>query len=66
MTPSEEDQSSSCKVVQASSIAKNLLNEVQTDLSKLGRSPLLVGFLANTDPGARMYADWTRKTCEEK
>jgi methylenetetrahydrofolate dehydrogenase (NAD+) len=40
--------------------------EVKADLAKLGRKPLLVGFLANSDPAAKMYADWTGKTCEEK
>lgn len=56
----------SCKVVLAGGIAKNLMGEVQTGLQKLGRKPLLVGFLANTDPAAKMYADWTGKTCSEK
>ena len=55
-----------CKVILAQSIAKSLLSEVQENLRKLGRSPLLVGFLANSDPAARMYADWTAKTCKEK
>jgi len=56
----------SCKVVLAQTVAKSLLTEVHANLKKLGRSPLLVGFLANTDPAARMYADWTAKTCKEK
>ncbi|KAL7276489.1 Methylenetetrahydrofolate dehydrogenase [NAD(+)] [Rhizina undulata] len=55
----------SCKVVLAGTIAKGLLKEVQDGLAKLGRRPLLVGFLANSDPAARMYADWTGKTCVE-
>ncbi|KAI9788462.1 MAG: hypothetical protein M1816_006898 [Peltula sp. TS41687] len=62
---SSADHQPSCRVVSASNIAKSLLDEVHTDLSKLGRSPLLVGFLANDDPGSRQYADWTRRTCEE-
>ena len=56
----------SCKVVLAQTVAKSLLSEVQDSLKKLGRSPLLVGFLANVDPAARMYADWTARTCKEK
>ena len=40
--------------------------EVKTELVALGRKPLLVGFLANTDPAAKMYADWTNKTCTDK
>lgn len=63
---SSEDHQPPCKVVLANNIAKDLLNEVQKDVSRLGRNPLLVGFLANDDPAARMYADWTRRTCEEK
>lgn len=31
----------------------------------MNRRPLLVGFLANTDPAAKMYADWTGKTSED-
>lgn len=56
----------SCKVVLAGNIAKKLQAEVQDGLKKLDRPPHLVGFLANTDPAARMYADWTAKTCAEK
>lgn len=56
----------SCKVVLAGTIAKSLQIEVGEGLSKLKKTPLLVGFLANTDPAARMYADWTGKTCTEK
>ncbi|KAI9838701.1 MAG: NAD-dependent 5,10-methylenetetrahydrafolate dehydrogenase [Sarea resinae] len=55
----------SCKVVLAGTVAKTLLAEVHQGLSKLDKAPLLVGFLANKDPAARMYADWTMKTCTE-
>lgn len=58
--------SGSCKVVLANSIAKSLLTEVTADIRSLARSPRLHGFLANKDPAARMYADWTAKTCKEK
>ncbi|KAL9040281.1 MAG: hypothetical protein Q9214_004550 [Letrouitia sp. 1 TL-2023] len=53
------------KVILAGAIAKSIQNEVLDGLSKLTRAPLLVGFLANKDPAARLYADWTGKTCEE-
>ncbi|KAK6000111.1 hypothetical protein QM012_004099 [Aureobasidium pullulans] len=53
----------SCKVVLAANIAKKLQAEVAEGLAKLHRKPHLVGFLANKDPAARMYADWTGKTC---
>ena len=55
-----------CKVVLAGSIAKKLLEEVTAGLQALERPPILHGFLANEDPAARMYADWTAKTCREK
>jgi methylenetetrahydrofolate dehydrogenase (NAD+) len=56
----------SCKVVLAANIAKKLAAEVADGLAKLDRKPHLVGFLANKDPAARMYADWTGKTCIDK
>ena len=56
----------SCKVVLAGKIAQRLQAEVADGLKKLARPPHLVGFLANKDPAARMYADWTGKTCTEK
>jgi methylenetetrahydrofolate dehydrogenase (NAD+) len=55
-----------CKVFLAGTIAKGLLAEVAQDLSKLSFKPKLVGFLANEDPNAKMYADWSAKTCREK
>jgi methylenetetrahydrofolate dehydrogenase (NAD+) len=55
----------SCKVVLAASIAKQLSQEVQNSLAALDRKPHLHGFLANKDPAARMYAEWTGKTCRE-
>ena len=58
--------SATCKVVLAGSIAKSLLAEVKADLVKLDKPPRLYGFLSNQDPAARMYADWTAKTCAEK
>jgi methylenetetrahydrofolate dehydrogenase (NAD+) len=55
-----------CKVVLAGSVAKGLLEEVKEGLSRLDKKPMLVGFLANDDPAAQMYADWSSKTCVEK
>lgn len=60
------DPTTSCKVILAGTVSKNLLSEVSEGLLKLGKSPLLVGFLANTDPAARKYAEWTDRTCREK
>lgn len=56
----------SCKVVLAGTIAKGLLAEIQQDLTKIELKPLLVGFLANDDPHAEKYAEWSAKTCVEK
>ena len=66
MVADKEADPTSCKVVSAGMVAKDLLTEVLKGLSGLGKSPLLVGFLANTDPAARKYADWTNRTCREK
>lgn len=60
------DETPHCKVVLANSIAKSLLEEVRRGLQQLQRKPLLVGFLASADPAARVYAEWTGKTCIEK
>ena len=57
---------SHCKVYLAGTIAKGLLEEVHEGLKLLEKKPKLVGFLANEDPAARAYADWSAKTCEEK
>jgi methylenetetrahydrofolate dehydrogenase (NAD+) len=54
------------KVVLAGTIAKGLLAEVAEGLSKLSIKPKLVGFLANEDPAAKVYAEYSAKTCIEK
>ncbi|KAK1078858.1 Methylenetetrahydrofolate dehydrogenase [NAD(+)] [Friedmanniomyces endolithicus] len=54
-----------CKTVLAGAIPKSLLAEVIADLRNLDNAPRLHGYLANTDPAARMYADWSAKTCRE-
>lgn len=50
----------------AKNVANGLLSEVQEGVKTLDKAPHLVGFLANNDPAALMYAQWTQKTCEEK
>jgi len=55
-----------CKVFLAGTICKGLLAEVQEGLLELDQKPKLIGFLANDDPAAKMYADWSAKTCIEK
>ncbi|KAF2009875.1 NAD(P)-binding protein [Aaosphaeria arxii CBS 175.79] len=59
------DDKPNCKVVLANNIAKGLLEEVHEGLKKINRKPLLVGFLSSADPAARVYAEWTGKTCNE-
>jgi methylenetetrahydrofolate dehydrogenase (NAD+) len=54
------------KVILAGTAAKGLLAEVTEGLSKLSFKPKLVGFLANEDPAAKVYADFSAKTCIEK
>lgn len=54
------------KVILAGTIAKGLLAEVAEGLSILSFKPKLVGFLANEDPAAKVYADYSAKTCIEK
>jgi methylenetetrahydrofolate dehydrogenase (NAD+) len=54
-----------CKTILANTIAKSLQAEVQTNLSKLSSTPHLLGILANDDPAAKVYADWTGKTCKD-
>jgi len=65
-TRSSSPPPATCKVILAGTVANKLMSEVRGSLAALGRKPLLVGFLANSDPAARMYADWTGKTCGEK
>jgi methylenetetrahydrofolate dehydrogenase (NAD+) len=60
------EEKPNCKVVLANNIAKNLLAEVHEGLKKIPHRPLLVGFLSSADPAARVYAEWTGKTCNEK
>ena len=62
----KSDGPMSCEVVLASTIAKGLLAEVAEGRAKLEKAPRLVGFLANADPAARLYANWTGRTCKEK
>ena len=60
-----------CKVVLAETIAKDILSEVTQALhsgagGSGGPGLCLVAFLANDDPAAIKYAEWSKKTCEEK
>ncbi|CEP60733.1 methylenetetrahydrofolate dehydrogenase (NAD(+)) LALA0_S01e17722g [Lachancea lanzarotensis] len=56
------------RTILASSISKTYVDEITAKINSLKtirpEGPLLVGFLANDDPAAEMYANWTGKTCE--
>ncbi|ODQ64282.1 NAD(P)-binding protein [Nadsonia fulvescens var. elongata DSM 6958] len=54
--------SAHCHTLLASTIAKSYIDEIQRGVKELGRKPRIVGLLANDDPAAQMYADWTSKT----
>lgn len=60
-----------CKVITAETIARKFLEEVKETLAKVQGAngiskPTLAAFLANDDPAAVKYAEWSKKTCEEK
>ncbi|KAI0387324.1 putative methylenetetrahydrofolate dehydrogenase [Hypomontagnella monticulosa] len=63
------DVPKTCKVILADTIAKGLLAEVKETLQSIQKGtegkPTLVAFLANDDPAAVKYAEWSKKTCEE-
>lgn len=52
------------RTILASTIAKPYVDEITDSVKQLSVKPKLVGFLANQDPAAQMYANWTGKTCE--
>ncbi|KAJ1981591.1 Methylenetetrahydrofolate dehydrogenase [NAD(+)] [Dimargaris verticillata] len=55
-----------CKTVLASHVAKPFLEQLRATLKENSSiRPKLVGFLANNDPAAAKYAEWTQKSCEE-
>mmetsp|Transcript_24416 Transcript_24416/g.43737 ORF Transcript_24416/g.43737 Transcript_24416/m.43737 type:complete len:368 (-) Transcript_24416:290-1393(-) len=64
---SETKHAPGAKKIDAGSIAKPFREEVRTQVQKLKDSgidaPLLVGLLANSDPAARKYAEWTGRAC---
>lgn len=56
---------SACKVIPASRIAKKYADEIINETSKLSRKLTLVGLLANKDPAAKTYANWTGRTANQ-
>ncbi|KAI1076754.1 methylenetetrahydrofolate dehydrogenase [Whalleya microplaca] len=64
-----QDVPKTCKVILADTIARGLLAEAKDSLKSIQLEtegqPTLVAFLANDDPAAIKYAEWSKKTCEE-
>ncbi|KAI9483478.1 MAG: hypothetical protein EXX96DRAFT_558323 [Benjaminiella poitrasii] len=56
---------STCKTVLASKVSASFRNQIKEDIKARNIRPKLVGFLANSDPAAMKYAEWTSKTCAE-
>lgn len=54
-----------CRVISAAKIAEPFKAELQAGIARLGVSPVLRAFLANQDPSAKEYAEWTAKTARE-
>jgi methylenetetrahydrofolate dehydrogenase (NAD+) len=52
------------KKVQSSEIAAKFIQEVTEGIQARAEPPKMVAFLANTDPAARKYAEWTERTCK--
>ena len=65
-----QEMPKTCKVILADTIARGLLAEVKETLGAIQQDtegqPTLVAFLANDDPAAVKYAEWAKKTCQEK
>ncbi|KAF7730942.1 NAD-dependent 5,10-methylenetetrahydrafolate dehydrogenase [Apophysomyces ossiformis] len=57
--------SAHCKTVLASKVSASFRNQIKADIKERNIRPKLVGFLANEDPAAMKYAEWTSKTCAE-
>ncbi|CAI4619542.1 BCE_3a_G0035000.mRNA.1.CDS.1 [Saccharomyces cerevisiae] len=57
------------RTILASKVAETFNTEIINNVEEYkkthnGQGPLLVGFLANNDPAAKMYATWTQKISE--
>ncbi|KAA8648483.1 hypothetical protein EYZ11_002008 [Aspergillus tanneri] len=65
MASTTDTAPATCKVMLSKHVANGLLAEVLEGVRTLEKPPHLVGFLANNDPAALMYAQWTEKTCQE-
>ena len=53
------------KKILSSKVAKSYIDEITETIKSFKTPPTLVGFLANDDPAAKKYAEWTARTCLE-
>ena len=58
-------EASACRTVTAADIAKSYRDELKSNITDRQIRPKLVAFLANEDPAAVKYAQWTEKTCKD-
>jgi len=65
---STNNWASGAQKIDATAIAKPFREEIRTQIQKLKEvgieAPLLVGLLANSDPAAKKYAEWTGRACK--
>ncbi|KAJ3279666.1 NAD-dependent 5,10-methylenetetrahydrafolate dehydrogenase, partial [Blyttiomyces sp. JEL0837] len=54
-----------CRVIQAAEVAESFVVDLKKQVAQKETAPLLVGFLANEDPAAKKYAEWTGRTCND-
>lgn len=54
-----------CRVISAAKIAENFQNEIRQGVQRMPAAPVMRAFLANDDPSAKEYADWTGKTARD-
>ncbi|KAI9364964.1 hypothetical protein DFJ73DRAFT_356148 [Zopfochytrium polystomum] len=52
-------------VISAATVSAQFIEQLKADVALREPIPLLVGFLANEDPAAKRYAEWTAKTCRD-
>lgn len=55
------DLAPGARKINAEDVASPFRKEIRDTIEKIGVGPKLVGFLANGDPAARKYAEWTGK-----
>ncbi|KAL7469132.1 hypothetical protein ACHAXS_009383 [Conticribra weissflogii] len=66
-TPAPTTLAPGAQKIDAGNVAQPFRNEIRAQIAKLKAQsiepPLLVGLLANSDPAAKKYAEWTGRAC---